>query len=154
LHDALQHAIAAVHDAAAHVATAADGAIASLESVPGRARETALAVGKVLPSLRQEALRLDAARVALFEGLHTSVDAFNEDYRDLTHGIEDYMKRVTKAFQDALMELHAMPSHATDLGLITFHRVSQVKKEVDQLGSVAEQHAAQLVKAMDHGSQA
>jgi hypothetical protein len=153
LHDEMTQAIAAVHDAAHRITAAADGAIAALESIPGRTRESATGMGAFLEALRREALRLDAARAQLFDGLEAAVATLNEDYRDLAEGTEEYLARVAKAFQEAGMGVRDLPDHTNDVGIVLGHRLAEVREEVARLGTTAEEHAAELVRAVEQGSQ-
>jgi uncharacterized phage infection (PIP) family protein YhgE len=153
LHEEMTKVIAAVQDAATQVTAAAAGAIATLESVPGRARESTVGIEGVLAALRREAVRLDAAREQLFEGLRTAVGALNEDFTDLVDGVDEYLARVAKAFHTAGLEVHKLPDHAVELGQLLSHRMAETRKDVEQLGATAEEHAAELVRAIDYSSQ-
>jgi hypothetical protein len=153
LHQELQKAIAAVNGAASRVTATADDAVAKLEGVPGRAAETAHAVGGLILALRQQASELDAAREGLLDGLRTAVDAANEDYRALAQGLDEYLERVARAFLEAGSGVRELATETLHLGQIIGHRASQVRQDVEQLGTAAEEHAAELARAMDHGSQ-
>jgi len=153
LHEQLQKAIAAVQDAAHRVTAAADSAIASLDGVPGRAAETGWGVAKLLDALREQSLRVDGARVGLFDGLRTAIDSLNEDYQDLAKGLNDYLQRVTKAFVEAGQPLHYLGDNIRDVGLMLGHRFEHTRKEVEQLGHLAEDQSVAFVRSMDHGSQ-
>jgi hypothetical protein len=154
LHEELVKTVEAVRAATAGLEAAAERALATLSSVPGRASASAEGILGTIGALRGAVIRLDGAREGLMTGLRSSAERFDEDRRDLVAAVKEHFDRVAKAWKEPAILVHEIPDRAQEVGAVLGLQLREAREDVERLGTTAVGQHTRLVGAVDHGSQA
>jgi hypothetical protein len=154
LHEELVKTVEAVQAATADLEATVNRALATLDSVPGRAVSSAEGILGTLAPLRAAVIRVDEAREELMTGLRSSAERFDQDRKDLVAAIGQYFERVEKAWKEPAILVHEVPDRAQEMGGVLGLRMREVREDVERLAGIALEHHGDLVRAADNGSQA
>jgi hypothetical protein len=154
LHADVAQALEALQGAAGRITDAADAAIATLQSIPGRASQSSANVRGMLEALSAELLSLDGARQHLLEGLKTSGETLAHDTKDLAEGVQAYVDRVEAAWKQPMTGMQELTKEAQDLRLQIDDRGALVRKDTMQLGKVALEQCDAFADGTVRGAQA
>jgi hypothetical protein len=153
LHVDVEQAIEALQGAGARITEAVDRAVAALESIPGRAAQSAANLQSMFEALREQVLRLDSSRQALLAGLEASAEALDQDATDLQESVQAYIARVQEAWRQPMIGMRGLARSAHELRFHADDRVSLVKKDIGLLGQVALEQCDTFVDGTVRGAQ-
>jgi hypothetical protein len=154
LHGEIQHAVAALHEAADRTEAAVDHVMAALDSLPARTSETEALVRSAFDKLREEVLRLDEARMHLLEGLQAAAQAFDQDAETLGEHLRAYFTAIGDPWKKSVVGVRQITKDALDMRNHLDDRFALVRKDVQELGVVAVDEAQHFAAAMETGAQA